>query len=200
MNKQEFLEQLKQALRGLSQEEREGRLSFYAEMIDDRMEEGLSEEEAVAQIGSVDEVVVRIVEETPFEKNAKQRIKPNRKRKCWEIVLLVLGFPVWGSLLISVLAVVFSLYVSLWAIIISLWAVDLSVAVSSAGAIFMAVVYMFNGNVVPATAMLPGSMVTAGLAIFFFFGCKAATKGTVWLTKKMAVCLKKWFVRGDEAA
>ena len=45
MRKQEFLAQLRKALSGLPQDEIEERLTFYGEMIDDRMEEGLSEEE-----------------------------------------------------------------------------------------------------------------------------------------------------------
>ena len=61
MNKQEFLTELKKALSPLSKADLEERLSFYSEMIDDRMEEGLSEEEAVAAIGSPDEIAAQII-------------------------------------------------------------------------------------------------------------------------------------------
>ena len=57
MNKTEFLERLGERLSGLPQEDIDERLGFYGEMIDDRMEENLSEEEAVAQIGSMDDIV-----------------------------------------------------------------------------------------------------------------------------------------------
>ena len=54
MNKQAFLERLRKALSGLPPKEQEERITFYSEMIDDRMEEGLSEEEeAVASIGTI---------------------------------------------------------------------------------------------------------------------------------------------------
>ncbi len=43
MNKQAFLTQLRKGLSGLPQEDIEERLAFYSEMIDDRIEEGLSE-------------------------------------------------------------------------------------------------------------------------------------------------------------
>ena len=56
MNKQEFLDRLRKGLSGLPQAEREERLLFYSEMIDDRMEEGLTEEEAVAALGSLEEI------------------------------------------------------------------------------------------------------------------------------------------------
>ncbi len=54
MNKQEFLNALRSQLKGLPKDELENRISFYEEMINDRMDEGLSEEAAVADIGGED--------------------------------------------------------------------------------------------------------------------------------------------------
>ena len=48
MNRKEFLRSLSRSLRGLPRAERAQSLDYYGEMIQDRMEEGLSEEEAVA--------------------------------------------------------------------------------------------------------------------------------------------------------
>ena len=53
MTKIEFILSLSRALQGLPQSDVTERLEFYNEMIDDRIEDGLSEEEAVAAIGSV---------------------------------------------------------------------------------------------------------------------------------------------------
>ena len=52
MTKLEFLSQLERALSALPAAERADRLDFYREMIDDRMEEGLTEQQAVEAIGS----------------------------------------------------------------------------------------------------------------------------------------------------
>ena len=60
MTKQEFLAKLEILLSGLTEEEISERIGFYSEMIDDRIEEGLSEEEAVSLIGSVEEVAAQI--------------------------------------------------------------------------------------------------------------------------------------------
>lgn len=57
MNKQEFLAALAEGLTGLPQADVEERLAFYGEMIDDRMEEGLTEEEAVKEAGPVQDIV-----------------------------------------------------------------------------------------------------------------------------------------------
>ena len=54
MNKRDFIESLRAKLLGLPKQEVEERLAFYGEMIEDRKEEGLTEEQAVAAIGSVD--------------------------------------------------------------------------------------------------------------------------------------------------
>ena len=48
MNKQEFLDALRERLSGLPSREVEDRLGFYGEIIDDRIEEGISEHDAVA--------------------------------------------------------------------------------------------------------------------------------------------------------
>ena len=61
MHKQEFLEQLGQALSGLPEQDRKERLAFYGEMIDDRLEEGIPEEEAVSGIGTPGEIAAQVI-------------------------------------------------------------------------------------------------------------------------------------------
>lgn len=50
MNKQEYLGQLRAALACLPEDEIAESVAFYEEMIDDRMADGLAEEEAVASL------------------------------------------------------------------------------------------------------------------------------------------------------
>ena len=96
MKKEEFLSELESRLSGLPSEDINERIEFYSEAIDDRMEEGLSEEEAVSQIGSVDEVVNQIASETPLSNLIKEKISRRKKLKAWEIVaapfILFFGF------------------------------------------------------------------------------------------------------------
>ena len=73
MSKQEFLAQLRKGLSGLPQDDIEERLTFYSEMIDDRMEEGLTEEEAVSEIGTVDTIISQIVTDIPLTKLIKEK-------------------------------------------------------------------------------------------------------------------------------
>ena len=146
MSKQEFLTRLRKGLSGLPQADIEERIAFYSEMIDDHMEEGLSEEEAVSAAGTVDEIVAQAVAETPLAKIAKERIRSKRRLSAGEIVLLALGSPIWLSLAIAAFAVILSLYISLWAVIVSLWAVFVSLAAGSACGVLSCLIFAIGGN------------------------------------------------------
>ena len=198
MGKSEFLSALRSRLSGLPQSDVAERLDFYSELIDDRMEEGLSEEAAVAAFGSVDDVATRIVAETPLTKIVKERIKVKRKLRGWEIALLAAGSPIWFSLAIAAFAVVISLYATLWSLIISLWAVFGALAGSALGGLLGGAGFVALGNTSSGLATIAAGLVCAGFGIPLFFGCKAATAGGVVLTKKMALGIKNCFRKKEE--
>lgn len=199
MNKQEFLSGLRKGLFGLPQDDIEERLTFYSEMLDDRMEEGLSEEEAVSAIGSVEEIVGQTVADIPLARVVKERIKPKRRLRAWEIVLLALGSPIWLSLGIAAATVIFALYVSLWSVIVSLWAVFGSLAVCAVGSVPMCVILAAGGSVASGMVTLSAGIVCAGFSILMFFGCRETTKGIFILTKKFAIRIKNCFIKKEEA-
>jgi uncharacterized membrane protein len=194
MLKQEFLNALREGLNGLPEADIEERIAFYGEMIDDRIEEGRTEEEAVNEIGPVDEVVRQIVEETPLTRLVKEKIKPKRKMRAWEIVLLILGFPLWFPLLAAAGAVVLALYVTLWSLVIALWAIEVAFIVSAVALLCGAVVFFVSGHGLAGMFALGAALILAALSIFLFFGCVAASKGTVLLAKKIVIRIKNLFV------
>lgn len=190
MSKQEFLAQLGKGLSGLPQGEAEERLTFYSEMIDDRMEEGMSEEDAVDQIGNVDEIISQIIADVPLAKLVKEKVQPKRSLRVWEILLLALGSPIWLSLLIAALAVFLSGYVVIWAVIISLWAVEVSFLACALSCIVAGVGFTCSGNRPSGIALIGAGLVCAGISIFLFFGCKMVTKGIFRLTGRLATAIK----------
>jgi len=198
MLKQEFLDKLRASLSGLPAQELEERLAFYGEMIDDRMEDGLTEQEAVADIGSLDEISAQIIKDIPFAKIAKERIRPKRRLRAWEIVLLALGSPIWLSLAAAALVVIIAVYVVLWSLIVSIWAIFACFAACFVAGIGAGVVLAVIGQGLSGVALIGAGLVCAGLAIFLFFGCNAATKGTATLTKKIALGIKKCFIGKGE--
>ncbi len=198
MTKQEFFAVVRKGLKGIPDADIEERLAFYEEMIDDRMEEGASEEEAVSAIGSADEIVAQIIADIPIAKIAKEKISPKRRLKVWEIVLLALGSPIWLSLMVAAVAVLLSMYAVLWAVVVSLWAVFAALVGGAIGGVTAGIVFVCNGNSLSGVAMLGAGLFCAGLAIFCFFGCKAATQGAVILTQKIGLKVKKMLIRKEE--
>ncbi len=198
MNKDQFLEELRKKLSGLPQEDIDERVAFYSEMIDDRMEEDITEEEAVASLGTVDSVVEQIMSEIPLTKLVKQKVKPKGKMKAWEVVLLVLGAPVWIPLIIAALAIALSVYIVIWAVVISVYAVNLSVAAGAASGLAGIFIYLKAGNPAGMLFSFGAAIALAGLTILLFFVCKWITKAVIKLTGRIFLGTKTSFV-GKEA-
>lgn len=198
MNKDQFLDELRKKLSGLPQDDIEERIAFYSEMLDDHMEDGVTEEDAVSGVGTVDSVVEQIMSEIPLTKLVKDRVRPRRRLKVWEIVLLVLGSPVWIPLLIAAFAVVLAIYMVIWVVAICFYATDLSLAVGVLAGLIGIVPYLKAGNLAGAFFSVGTGIVCAGLAILMFFACVWITKGTITLTGKMLLSIKTSFV-GKEA-
>ena len=199
MDKQAFLARLRQGLAGLPSGEAEERLSFYDEMLADRVEEGLSEEQAVAEMGDAEELILNIIADVPLTKLMKEKIRPKRRLGAWEIVLLAVGAPLWIPLLIASVAVAFSLFVSLWAVVGSLWAVPFSLGGMAVGGMASGIVSVVADHLPAGLCLLAATAVCVGLAIFAVYGCEKATKGAVWLVKKMVLGIKTALVRKGEA-
>ena len=194
MNKDQFLEELRKRLSGLPKDDIEERIAFYSEMIDDRMEEGVTQEEAVAGIGAIDLVVNQIMAEIPLTKLVKERVNPQKRRSTWKNVLFVLGAPVWIPLIIAVIAVLFSFYVVIWAVVLCIYAADFTFAAGAVAGLVMIFVYIKTGNPAGASFFAGAGLVCAGLAILLFFAGTGITKSVLNLTGKIFLRIKTSFV------
>ena len=194
MNKIEFLTVLRERLQGLPEEDINKSIDFYCEMIDDRVEDGMSEAEAVDALGNIEEIISQILSEVSLPKLVKEKVKPKRALKAWEIVLLVLGAPLWIPLLAAVILTVLAIYLSVWTVIISLYAVDLSIAVSGLACIGVAVALLFDGQFVPAGVVFGAGLVCMGLSILLLFAVNLVTKGILWVSKKVLLGIKGLFI------
>ena len=142
---------------------------------------GITEEDAVTAGGFPEQIARQANAEAPTTLPQKRRLKAR------EIVLLILGSPLWLSLGIAAVAVILSLYVSLWAVAIALWAVFGSLIACAFGGVLAGAGFIVGGHLFSGIAMIGGGIVCAGLSIFAFYGCKAAAKGLVMLTKRCFV-------------
>ena len=197
MNKAEFMALLRARLSGVPQEEVDERLGFYSELIDDSIEDGISEQDAVAKIGSADKIADQILSEIPLARLAKKKIRSSRRLAAWEIVLLAIGSPLWLSLGIAAASVVFSLYVVIWSLVVCAWAIFASLCACALGGIAAGIIFICTSSVASGIVTIGASIFLGGLAIFAFWGCNAATVGAVWLTKKIVLGIKKCFVKKE---
>ena len=200
MNKREFLECLAKGLSCLPQKDIEERVSFFEEMIDDYIEEGMSEEEAVARVGSIDEIVSQTVAEAPLVTLVKERARSTRRPQAWEIVLLAVGSPVWVPLALAALAVMLALFLSAWSVVVALWATAFSVAVCAPVSVALGIVYIAQGSPIAGLCGVACGLVLGGLAIFSFFGCRALWRIFWRLTRRMPVWIKNCFIRKEKKA
>lgn len=197
LNKQEFISILRESLSGLPDGDVEERTAFYGEMIDDRLEDGLSEEDAVSEIGDPKEIGEQIISEFPFFKLVKAKLMPKRKLSSGTVIALLLGAPLWIPLVIAALSVVLSLYASAWAVVASLWAIDVALGLAFVpGSIAALVIFCIQGHTLTGIMMLGYGLVSGGLSIFVFFGCRAATRGLWALTKKTLLGIKYLCIGG----
>ena len=182
MNKNEYIKRLKSRLRRCPEAERERFLAYYAEMIDDRIEEGFTEEAACESLGSVNEIAAQIIDEI-----SKDTPRAKKEIHILPIVLLILGFPLWLPLLIAAFAVLLSLFICLWCVIGSLWIAFASVAISVPIGIAAAIIAIFAAGAAEVLVDIGAALILAGIAVFMFWFLllitKLAAKGTVGIFK-----------------
>lgn len=125
MTKLEFINALGQQLHPLPPAEVQGILNYYAEAIDDRMEDGMTEAAAIESLGPISELTSRHLQMEPDAPAAPEPPEadipqPKRRFTPGVIVLLVLGSPIWLSLGAAALSVALALYITVWALLGSL--------------------------------------------------------------------------------
>ena len=198
MRKQDFIKELRLNLSFLPKEEIDDRISFYSELIDDKIEEGEKEEDAIKSIGSIDEIINQIIDEMPLSKIAKDKIKPKRKLSGLEIALIIVGSPIWLSLLLSLIAVLFSLYIIGWSIVISIWAILISLIAVLVAGIVLTIISLFSNIYIVALSYLGATLVILGLTILIHYVCKIITRLYIKLTKLIVLSIKKKMLKRGE--
>lgn len=199
MDKFTFLTRLRAELWPIPKADAERSVDYYSEMIDDRMDDGLSEEEAVAAIGELDEIVKNILAEVPRSPVVTEVPKKRRTWRAWEIVLLILGAPLWIPLLIAVAAVILSIWVSLWSVVISLYAAAVALCASAIGCL-LGSFFLFGGTSGGFLVALGTALLCAGLGILLFMLSNLAAKGMIALTKLTWKGIRRIFAGKERTA
>ncbi|MBQ4562652.1 MAG: DUF1700 domain-containing protein [Clostridia bacterium] len=136
MDKKTFLNELRNRLSFLPKDELERTIAYYSEMISDRIDTGMSEAQAVAAVGSIDE----IVESVRAEGNYQSTKEEDKNYKTFINIMLVIG----------IIALYFAL---VWDIIIS---------VSFAASTVICLIAAFATAI---TLGMPAFMIFAGISL-----------------------------------
>ena len=198
MNKQAFLAALQEQLKGLSQNDMEKSLEYYSEMIDDRVEDEISEEEAVFAMGAPEEIARQILMDLPLPKVVRVKAKPARPLRVWEIVLLVLGSPVWVPLALTAVILFAVCYMVIWVMIFALYAIDFSFAMGALAGFIQGGISLFTLGGTQAAFYFGAGLVSIGVAILLFFAFNILAVKLVHLSRQFILWTKSCFLRkGD---
>ena len=125
MKKLEFINELGAQLHSMPAEEVRPLLDYYMEIVADRMEDGMTEEEAVASLGPILELAEKIlaeqpqVEPEPIPTPAPLPEPVSQEKRRWtasSIVLAIVLSPLW----LTLLCVLISIEIAVWATLASL--------------------------------------------------------------------------------
>ena len=193
MNKQEFLSELERALGKLPHAEVEQALAFYNEAISDRMEDGLSEAEALAGLGPVNEIAAQIAAETPPIPRAIARA--NTGSRTLNIVLLAAFSPIWIPIVLALAAATLAVYVAIWAVIAALWAVDAVLVLMPFAGLAALTSTLGGGMPLPGVFVFGLSLVSSGFGLVASFAVFWASKLLFRATRSFARWIASLFVR-----
>ena len=179
MDKKSFLDKLTFELKGIPWPEIQKQKDYYEEMLDDMLEDGMTEDQAVERLGDPAEIAREILREPgvkrvvlqpggktprpaprpqpePKKKTEKAQKSPKAtqdQKKTWNVVtlvLLILGAPLWVPLALAAIAVVLSVYLSLWSIALSF---DVATLCLGVGGVISIIVGIVNIASSPAGAI-----------------------------------------------
>lgn len=129
-------------------------INYYDEIIQDLMEDGYSEIEAVAKLGSPRKLAKEAAGIQEVEIEIPRRFNP------FVIVMLIIGFPLWGSLLLTAVLLLLSFY-------LVIWCVPFTTAVFGVTAVFAGIVSAVFSPLVMGGALFMG-VTQLGIGTLFF--------------------------------
>lgn len=179
MNKTDFISMLGDLLSPISKIEKAKFIDYYEEIIEDYKEGGLTEEEIVNKIGTPQTIANTILSEQDIiDINI-----PSFNSKLLNIILLILGFPLWGSLLLAVVLLILSAYIIIWCI-------PFTTGVSSI-AFFVIALVSIIGSPFMISDILAVGVVQLGLGIASVGVSILSAFITIYLSKNLMIVTKR---------
>lgn len=169
---EEFLQQLKSALAHLPYSEVERVVSYYSENLQDKIEDGVSEEDAIASFGNLDEFVSMIEEEVTITSIVKDKVmkksKDSNVNKMLIGIIAVLGIPIWIGLGGLAIGLGIGFLAVFWSIPFVLGSMYISLAFMSVSGILIGFIRMFTFEFATGLAYFGFGVTASGLVVMFF--------------------------------
>lgn len=193
MLKADFLKKLESELSGLEAAERQKSLDYYAEMIDDRIEDGMREADAVAAMGKVGDIVHEIYMDQPLP----VILKGNRHRgmRGWTVALLILGSPLWLPLLMTAVILLLTVYLLIWAVVAVLWSGEASLILGALAGLVGGIGFGIRFGLPHALLLVGGALGCAGIGILWFWISCSLSRWLIRLTALYGRRIKAIFVK-----
>lgn len=188
MTKEMFLRELSRKLHQLPEKELKQQLSYYEELLNDMMEDGITEEDAIYKLGDIQEIVEEILQEQPITTLVKTKVRPRNGWTIAAIIVVVLGSPLWIPLLLAFLLTIGAVIISGAAITVSL---GLCTAAFGCVGVFWVIrgFCLFASNISYAVFGIGAGLITLGLTCMAMLTVKytviALYKGGRWLYRKV---------------
>ncbi|MCR2038029.1 DUF1700 domain-containing protein [Adlercreutzia caecimuris] len=196
MNKQEYLAQLRAALACLPEGEIEESVAFYTEMIDDRVADGLTEEEATAQLDDPKAAARAIIADLPVVPRTVVRTKQRNRVLYWTLVIL--GSPLWLTLLFAAGMLVLAGLLTIWCLILGLWLLAAGLLAGGPLGIGVCLWALAVGQPAYGVFELGSGLLCFGLGLFCLHGAVAASKTLMQVSRQWIAKAKAPFVKVKE--
>lgn len=204
MNKYEFLAAVREGLSGIEKNDIDSSLDYYREIIDDKIESGLSEEDAIASLGDIEGIISEIRQgaaadtpeigefdpkweqagaqqatEDPVAENtvASAHVADSSNNDAQSILKTI------ANVVRIIVEVVF------WCVTIPLVISGAITAAASLPILFSAFVMLFTGSAIQFTLMLGAALCSAGIGVLLTIGTIAAIRFFKRFNKRLRVIL-----------
>ncbi len=194
-NKQEFLLKLSQRLSDLTQEDIDKSLDYYSEIIDDSIEDGQSEDEAVEALGSPEEIASQILSDSTVTKKSQTMPPKKQSFTALTVILVILGLPLWLPLVATIFSLVLTAYILIWTMIVVLYAVVFAFAATSIAGFVMFVHSLITGDLIKSFIFLGSGIAFVGITILSVLISNLIVKLTVKLSKWIFCGIKNCFTK-----
>lgn len=153
MTKEKFLAKLRTQLKKYGIANSDQYISYYSEFLDDLMEDGYSEKEAINKIGSPNKVILSILSDENVQiPQAKSKVKS---------ALLLLGIPVWGPIIAAG-------YIILLALVFAVMICGIASSLSGIWLLLGSLVVLFKTGILNFLFQLGTAFILGGLGIVFW--------------------------------